>query len=74
MVKYAGRGLVVNRPGVLSKVQMLNLVLGVGVFSFPSSNNPLTSILSAEFAELEPPPLGSLPQPEVLHGKASSLP
>ena len=33
MVKYTGRGLVVNRPGVLSKVQMLNLVLGVGVFS-----------------------------------------
>ena len=26
-------GLVVERPGVLSKVQMLNLVLGVGVFS-----------------------------------------
>ena len=26
-------GLVVKRPGVLSKVQMLNLVLGVGVFS-----------------------------------------
>ena len=33
MVKYTGRGLVVERPGVLSKVQMLNLVLGVGVFS-----------------------------------------
>ena len=33
MVKYAGRGLVVKRPGVLSKVQMLNLLLGVGVFS-----------------------------------------
>ena len=32
-VKYTGRGLVVKRPGVLSKVQMLNLVLGVGVFS-----------------------------------------
>ena len=28
MVKYTGRGLVVKRPGVLSKVQMLNLVLG----------------------------------------------
>ena len=37
MVKYTGRGLVVKRPGVLSKVQMLTLVLGVGVFS-PSSN------------------------------------
>ena len=33
MVKYTGSGLVVKRPGVLSKVQMLNLVLGVGVFS-----------------------------------------
>ena len=33
MVKCTGRGLVVKRPGVLSKVQMLNLVLGVGVFS-----------------------------------------
>ena len=32
MVKYTGRGLVVKRPGVLSKVQMLTLVLGVGVF------------------------------------------
>ena len=33
MVKCTGRGLVVKQPGVLSKVQMLNLVLGVGVFS-----------------------------------------
>ena len=33
VVKHTGRGLVVKRPGVLSKVQMLNLVLGVGVFS-----------------------------------------
>ena len=33
MVKYTGRGLVVKRPGVLSKVQILTLVLGVGVFS-----------------------------------------
>ena len=32
VVKYTGRGLVVKRPGALSKVQMLNLVLGVGVF------------------------------------------
>ena len=31
VVNYTGRGLVVKRPGVLSKVQMLNLVLGVGV-------------------------------------------
>ena len=34
--KYTGRCLVVKRPGVLSKVQMLNLVLGVGGL-FPSS-------------------------------------
>ena len=33
VVKYTGRGLVVKRPGVLSKVQILTLVLGVGVFS-----------------------------------------
>ena len=33
MVKCTGRGLVVKRLGVLSKVQVLNLVLGVGVFS-----------------------------------------
>ena len=33
MVKCTRRGLVVKRLGVLSKVQMLNLVLGVGVFS-----------------------------------------
>ena len=38
MVKYTGRGLVVKRPGVLSKVQMLNLVLGVGVFSLLPRN------------------------------------
>ena len=34
--KYTGRGLVVKRLGVLSKVQMLNLVLG-GAGLFPSS-------------------------------------
>ena len=33
VVRYTGRGLVVKRPGVLGKVQMLRLVLGVGVFS-----------------------------------------
>ena len=32
MVKCTGKGLVVERPGVLSKVQMLTLVLEVGVF------------------------------------------
>ena len=36
-VKCTGRGLVLKRPGVLSKVQMLTLVLGVGGL-FPSSN------------------------------------
>ena len=36
MVKYTRRDLVVKRRGVLSKVQMLNLVLGVGVFSLLS--------------------------------------
>ena len=38
VVKYTGRGLVVKRPGVLSKVQMLTLVLGVGVFSWEVLN------------------------------------
>ena len=33
MVKDTGRGLVVKRLGVVSKVQMLKSVLGVGVFS-----------------------------------------
>ena len=41
VVKCTGRGLVVKRPGVvLSKVQMLNLVLGVGVFSLLPISNP----------------------------------
>ena len=30
VAKYTGRGLAVERSGVLSKVQMLNLGLGVG--------------------------------------------
>ena len=47
MVKYTGRGLVVKRPGVLSKVQMLTLVLGVGVFS----PLPILANLRLEFAE-----------------------
>ena len=41
MVKSTGRGLVVKRPGVLSKVQILTLVLGVRVFS------PLPTIVVA---------------------------
>ena len=44
MVNYTGRGLVVKRPGGLSKVQMLNLVLGVGVFSLlPKGGVPIPS-------------------------------
>ena len=41
VVKCTGRGLVVKRPGVLSKAQMLNLVLGVGVFSLLSKKKDL---------------------------------
>ena len=45
MVKYTGRGLVVKRPGVLSKVQVLNLVLGVGVFSLlPSKTKHMANL------------------------------
>ena len=36
-----GGGLVVKRPGVLSKDQMLKLVSGVGVFSLLPSFNTL---------------------------------
>ena len=43
VVKCTGRGLVVKRPGVLSKVQMLNLVLGVGVFSLLLRNIEIDS-------------------------------
>ena len=38
MAKYTGRGLVVKRPGVLSKVQMLNLACLGGGGLFPSFN------------------------------------
>ena len=44
VVKCTGRGLVVKRPGVLSKVQMLNLVLGVGVFSLLPTLGPLGNV------------------------------
>ena len=44
MVKYTGRGLVVKRPGVLIKVQMLTLVFGVGVFSLLPIFEPLKVI------------------------------
>ena len=49
VVKCTGRGLVVKRPGVLSKVQMLNLVLGVGVFS-------LLPIMGRKTHKQNPPP------------------
>ena len=42
MVKYTGMGLVVKRPGVLSKVQVLSLVLGVGVFSLLPKRDTLS--------------------------------
>ena len=50
MVKCTGRGLVVKRPGVLSKVQMLTLVLGVGVFSLL----PTSRLYHDAFANLPP--------------------
>ena len=44
VVKCTGRGLVVKRPGVLSKVQTLDLVLGVGVFSLlPTSGATISA-------------------------------
>ena len=44
----------VKRPGVLSKVQMLNLVLGVGVL-FPSSNQVCTSDMLTDSVLFSPP-------------------
>ena len=49
MVKCTGRGLVVKRPGALSKDQMLNLVLGVGVFSLLPILSPVADIQQASF-------------------------
>ena len=51
VVKYTGRGLVVKRPGVLSKDQMLNLVLGVGVFSLLPLWGPGISKITACFCQ-----------------------
>ena len=48
MVRYTGRGLVVKRPGVLSKVQMLTLVLGVGVFSLLGKKVYTKGVFSSE--------------------------
>ena len=58
-------GLVVKRPGVLSKVQILNLVLGVGVFSLLSIIGDRKSLSiaknhpkpSQEFSEQVRPPI-----------------
>ena len=57
VVKYTGRGLVVKRPGVLSKVQVLNLVLGVGVFSLLSTSKSATSgICVTKFRKIKSTP------------------
>ena len=53
MVKCTGRGLVVKRPGVLSKVQMLTLVLGVGVFSLLPRIAVQFAIRTTRFLPLE---------------------
>ena len=50
--KYTGRGLVVKRPGVLSKVQMLNLVLGWG--SFPFFQSSRTQTIACECLDARP--------------------
>ena len=67
MVKCTGRGLVVKRPGVLSKVQMLNLLLGVGVFSLlPSFGSVERAILGVEEDKwgiwLQDPKMSKIPQ------------
>ena len=49
MVKCTGRGLVVKRPGVLSKVQVLTLVLGVGVFFLLAREKVLQVFLAHRF-------------------------
>ena len=49
MVKCTRRGLVVKRPGVLSKVQTLNLVLGVGVFSLLPNSRMLIHAMHEKF-------------------------
>ena len=78
MVKCTGRGLVVKRPGVLSKVQMLTLVLGVGIFSLlpileTSKTGPFGKGASENFSRLQtypnlhrPLPVG----PQLAHTRA----
>ena len=54
MVKCTARDLVVKGPAVLSKVQMLNLVLGVRVFSLlPMSVRDAKTTILIRFAGLE---------------------
>ena len=64
MVKCTGRGLVVKRPGALSKVQMLNLVLGVGVFSLLPSKSPIVVLLKGMVA-LWQSNYDAQPQPQI---------
>ena len=54
MVNCTGRGLVVKRPGVLSKVQMLTLVLGVGVFPLLPTHFGAMSLLNCTAKEKHP--------------------
>ena len=56
MAKYTERGLVVKRPGVLSKVQMLNHVLGVGVFSLLPSKASIGKVLVTGMGSQHPSP------------------
>ena len=62
VVKCTRRGLVVKRPGVLSKVQMLNLVLGVGVFPLLTTHAPhkLFNLCWASECMTKPNHLGGL--------------
>ena len=62
--KVHREGFVVKRPGVLSKVQMLDLVLGVGVFSLlPINGGPLSAICTQSSAIVHYyGPLGPFPK------------
>ena len=67
VVQYTGRGLVVKRPGVLSKVQMLTLVLGVGVSSLLAKMPTKTGVGGQLFC------LHAVEFPSVLTKKTSKL-